>query len=62
MLFRQSLIKNLVVPTGLLLVFACPTPSFAMTASGSVGGVWVSFVDTGITPESDSVIASKMLV
>lgn len=51
MLFRQSLIKNLVVPTGLLLVFAGPTPSFAMTASGSVGGVGVSFVDTGITPE-----------
>ena len=57
MLFRQSLIKNLVVPTGLLLVFAGPTPSFAMTASGSVGGVGVSFVDTGITPESDSVAA-----
>lgn len=39
------------------MVFAGPTPSFAMTASGSVGGVGVSFVDTGITPESDSAAA-----
>ena len=55
MLVESSMIKKLVVPAGLLLVFAASIPSSALAASEGAGGVGVSYIDTGATLEPDSV-------
>lgn len=55
MLVESSMIKKLVVPAGLLLVFAASIPSSALAASEGAGGVGVSYIDTGVTLEPDSV-------